>query len=387
MAFDPQAFATAFLEGQAKDIKERQKEGKDYFKRLFETAERNLPLHKKIEAQKKTFIQLANNLKELGMDEDKIMFYAKDGPKTLQALHDLVQKKNAKWRGISDEDLSKEAVNAMADMPKEFAVVTDQYDSLADFINEGYNLSEKNDDAEKPETEEIMRGNFLMGLMGYGAVERAKARAETEKFIGDKTIMDLNRLAAMQDFADPMGGAFEPAVVNIGAGPRIIEDSTRSAILKAQNTLYSRYTAGADANEKMEQFLINKNVEAGQDRTAYAINLVKVVEDPTRADGDEKLLNLASEFKEKMQFEAFEKATEAYNYGRDEVKQISPTYLTLYDKYGPDRKTVDYINNEAFMQAVKNNMVLPGTYTVLHEGKVETITIDQERINQLRGTG
>ena len=251
MGFNPQAFATAFLEGQAIDIKERQREGKDYFKRLFETAERNLPLHKKIEAQKKTFIQLANNLKELGMDEDKIMFYAKDGPKTLQAMHDLVQKKNAKWRTISDEDLSKEAVNAMADMPQEFAVVTDQYDSLADFINAGYDLSEKNDDAERPETEEIMRGNFLMGLMGYGAIERAKARAETEKFIGDKTIMDLNRLAAMQDFADPMGGAFEPAVVNIGAGPRIIEDSTRSAILKAQDTLYDRFTIGTEANTRM----------------------------------------------------------------------------------------------------------------------------------------
>ena len=35
MGFNPQAFATAFLEGQAIDIKERQREGKDYFKRLF----------------------------------------------------------------------------------------------------------------------------------------------------------------------------------------------------------------------------------------------------------------------------------------------------------------------------------------------------------------
>jgi hypothetical protein len=38
------------------------------------------------------------------------------------------------------------------------------------------------------------------------------------------------------------------------------------------------------------------------------------------------------------------------------------------------------------MQAIKNNTVLPGTYTVLYDGKVETVTVDQERINQLRGT-
>ena len=383
MAFDPQAFATAFLEGQAKDIKERQREGKDYFKRLFETAERNLPLHKKIEAQKKTFIQLANNLKELNMDEDKIMFYAKDGPKTLQALHDLVQKKNAKWRTISDENLSKEAVNAMADMPKEFAVVTDQYDSLADFINAGYELSEKNDDAERPETEEIMRGNFLMGLMGYGAIERAKARAETEKFIGDKSIMDLNRLAAMQDFADPMGGAFEPASVNIGAGPRIIEDSTRSAILKAQNTLYDRFTIGTEANTRMEQFLMDKGYDEDK-RKELTVPLVSAVKDPTSAGGLEELLSLSQEFKEKMQFEAFEKATEAYNYGRDEVKQISPTYLTLYDKYGPKRNTADYINRDALVSALKSGLG-PGKYTIMEGGELQEVTVTQDEINMLMG--
>ena len=383
MGFNPQAFATAFLEGQAKDIKERQREGKDYFKRLFETAERNLPLHKKIEAQKKTFIQLANNLKELGMDEDKIMFYAKDGPKTLQAMHDLVQKKNAKWRTISDEDLSKEAVNAMADMPQEFAVVTDQYDSLADFINAGYDLSEKNDDAERPETEEIMRGNFLMGLMGYGAIERAKARAETEKFIGDKTIMDLNRLAAMQDFADPMGGAFEPAVVNIGAGPRIIEDSTRSAILKAQDTLYDRFTIGTEANTRMEQFLMDKGYNEDA-RKNLTVPLVSAVKDPTSAGGQEELLSLSQEFKEKMRFEAFEKATEAYNYGRDEIQQISPTYLTLYDKYGADRKTADYINRDALVTALKSGLG-PGKYTIMEGGELKEVTVTQDEINMLIG--
>ena len=131
----------------------------------------------------------------------------------------------------------------------------------------------------------------------------------------------------------------------------------------------------------MTEFLVSKGI-----KSELTSALASAVSDPQMAQGEITPV-IVNEFKEKMQFEAFEKATEAYNYGRDEVKQISPTYLTLYDKYGPDRKTVDYINNEAFMQAVKNNMVMPGTYTVLHEGKVETVTIDQERINQLRGTG
>jgi hypothetical protein len=144
--------------------------------------------------------------------------------------------------------------------------------------------------------------------------------------------MDLNRLAAMQDFADPMGGAFEPAAVNIGAGPRIIEDSTRRTILNAQDTLYERFTIGTEANTRVEQFLMNKGYDEDA-RKKLTVPLVSAVKDPTLAGGQEEILSLSQEFKQRMQFEAFEKATEAYNYGRDEIQQISPTYLTLYDKY------------------------------------------------------
>ena len=95
---------------------------------------------------------------------------------------------------------------------------------------------------------------------------------------------------------------------------------------------------------------------------------------------------LAKEFKRKMEYEAFKDASSGYNLGRAEIKQVNPAFLTLYDEFGEQRDAVDYINNEAFMKAIKNNTVLPGTYTVLYDGKVETVTVDQERINQLRGT-
>ena len=63
MGFDAQAFATAFLEGQAKDIKERFAKAEKLREEELAKAERNLPLYKKRLQQKKNMLSMANILK------------------------------------------------------------------------------------------------------------------------------------------------------------------------------------------------------------------------------------------------------------------------------------------------------------------------------------
>jgi len=387
MGFDAQAFATAFLEGQAKDIKERFAKAEKLREEELAKAERNLPLYKKRLQQKKAMLSMANALDKLGADKENIMFFAKDGPETLKMIHNIILNKNEKLYDTTGEYLSKEQLNKMMKMPQEFAEVASEYKSLGDFLDRGYSLSEQNDRAEKPENAEIMSGNFLMGLMGYGAKERVKERLETEKFIGDVSIADLNRLAAQEDFSDPTGGTFDTAVIDPAAGPRIISSRAKESILLEQDRLSTKYK---DSEEKRSAFVNTKfgkdakiPEELGDSNADVGIKL-GVALDNDETEGE--IGQLAKEFKRQMEYEAFKDASSGYNLGRAEIKQVNPAFLTLYDEFSIQRDSVDFVDNESFMRAIKNNTVVPGTYTVFHKGKVETMDLDQERINQLRGT-
>jgi len=335
MGFNAQAFATAFLEGQAKDIKERFAKAEKLREEELAKAERNLPLYKKRLQQKKNMLSMANTLDKMGVDKENIMFFAKDGPETLKAIHNIILNKQREYYKVTGKDLSEEQLNNMAKMPQEFKEAASEYKSLADFLDQGYNLSVENDKAEKPETPEIMSGNFLMGLMGYGAKERVKERLETEKFIGDTTIADLNRLAAQQDFLDPTGSAFDPAVIDPSAGPRIIDDVTRRAILSRQDILYERYTTGSDSQAKINAFLDNKNLKGN---VAISADILTAMTEPENVVNQDNLA-YAREFKDKMQYEAFKDASLGYNLGKAEIQQINPAFVTLDDKYGEKRNT------------------------------------------------
>ena len=68
MGFDAQAFATAFLQGQAVDIKERFDKAEKFREEELEKAQRNLPLYKKRQLQKKSMLQLAASLEKLNIE-------------------------------------------------------------------------------------------------------------------------------------------------------------------------------------------------------------------------------------------------------------------------------------------------------------------------------
>ena len=134
MGFDAQAFATAFLKGQAVDIKDRFDKAEKFREEELEKAQRNLPLFKKRQAQKKQVLQMANTLKDMGVDPANIMYYAKDGPQSLQSIYNIVTKKNNAIKGVTGETLPPEKLNEMMAIPQGFDEAASEYGSLSDFL-------------------------------------------------------------------------------------------------------------------------------------------------------------------------------------------------------------------------------------------------------------
>ena len=97
---------------------------------------------------------------------------------------------------------------------------------------------------------------------------------------------------------------------------------------------------------------------------------------------DETVLAYTREFKDKMQYQAFEDASLGYNLGKAEIQQINPAFVTLYDKYGGERssnlgKVGDVYNSpealrEAFLKGEvkkgeKHKVKLPNGDVMLYE--------------------
>jgi len=380
MGFNAQAFATAFLQGQAVDIKERFDKAEKFREEELKKAERNLGTYKKKQAQKKTVLQMANTLKDMGVDPANIMYYAKDGPQSLQSIYNIVTKKNNAIKGVTGETLPPEKLNEMMAIPQGFEEAASEYGSLSEFLERAYSLSNKNDEVEKPENAEIMQGNWLMGLMGYGAKEKERQRLETEKYIGDVSIAELNRMAGEQDFADPFGGAFTPASIDPSVGPRVIDDNTRIAIIKHQRTLEEKYTtSGAVGQDKINDFLQEKGLN-----TSESIDLLDEKRPPT----DETSRNLLREFKERMKYEAYKDASVGFHRDDAEMSQISPEFLALHEKYGAKDTTnttpstgqvTSFSTIKAFKEALDNKSLKVGdkvTVMTKEGAKPHTITAE-----------
>ena len=107
MGFDAQAFATAFLQGQAVDIKERFDKAEKFREEELEKAQRNLPLYKKRQLQKKSMLQLAASLEKLNIDPANIMYFAKDGPQSLQMMAKVIHEKNRAYHKINGENFNQ----------------------------------------------------------------------------------------------------------------------------------------------------------------------------------------------------------------------------------------------------------------------------------------
>ena len=254
-------------------------------------------------------------------------------------MYNIVTKKNNAIKQVTGEDMSEVELNNMMKIPQGFEEAASEYGSLSEFLDRAYSLSNDNDEVEKPENAEIMNGNWLMGLMGYGAKEKERQRLETEKYVGNVSIAELNRMAGEQDFDDPFGGAFAPAPIDPSAGPRVIDDTTRVNIIKRKNTLFDKYTtATPDGQTKLNAFLDSKGIVDTKDNPRKS-NLASTLLNSPETLTDERDLALLKEFNERMEYEAFEDASIGFNRDDAERRQIDPNFQTLYEKFGKQNAT------------------------------------------------
>jgi hypothetical protein len=332
MGFDAKAFAAAFATEIAGGIKERTAEAKEYREKEEAKAERNLTVFQKRMGQKDAVMTYAQTLKGLGASPAQIMFYAKDGPAVLKSIHDIVRDKAENYKTLTGKKLSKEAIGEIMEIPQGFEEASSKYDSVADFLDAGYRLSKDNDAFEKPENEEIMKGNWLLGIMGVGAKERMKRKLETETFIGDTTIGQLNRIAAQKDFTDVFGGEFARASLDTTRGPRILDRDEVSDVLDVTEAQYTKNISGNLGMANLTEFL---------QRELGSSEVSRIATDIFGAlDDTDKEVELSSDhqkylkkFKEKMRYNAFIKSSEGMNLQPSEIAYFGREYDDIYKRF------------------------------------------------------
>ena len=362
MGFDAKAFAAAFATEIAGGIKKRSEEAAKFRDEEKAKAERNLTIFQKRMAQKDAVMTYANTLKKLGATNADIMYFAKDGPAVLKSIHDTISDKAEKYYNLTGSKISPEVVSKMMNIPKGFEEAASKYKSLDEFLDAGYRLSQENDEFEQPENEEILAGNFLLGIMGVGAKERVRRKLETEKFIGDTTIGQLNRIAAQRDFVDVFGGEFSRAALDPTIGPRILDSNEVADVKNDTNIELVKKTTGNTGKDNLTEFLIDKL----GDRELAEKNITKLflaMNDPTKEATTltETQRGYLKEFKEKMLYDAFIEESAGMNLKPSEVGFFGSEIENIYKKYSEkdkDDSTTDKKQDEVGGEVKKDKKIM-----------------------------
>ena len=405
MGFDAKAFAAAFATEIAGGIKERTKEAKEYKEKQEELAQRNLPIFQKRKAQKDVLLGYARTLQNMGAKPEQIMYYMRLGPSAFQTLHKHITQKAADYKEATNgAELSEVAVQKMMEMPEEFEG-TIQEQGFEEFLDRAYRLSSENDKFESPVTEEISTGNLLKGMLGIGAKERMKQRLKTEKFLGNLSVDQINRVAAQQDFLDPYGGQDMP-VLDLTTGPVIIDFDTQERIKDSATNKYNTATSTVTKTARLVEGYMGQNgitanslgVE-GKDDKAKDVNFTALksrianalaTEDISGLQSDEEI-NIYNEVRDKAKYDTFKSAAGGRVSG-DTVKFFGAEVEELFDKFETKVGSSDVSTTQSadeadyteaqFDVAMENNQIPPGTYKVLFaNGVVQEIQVEDDDVN------
>ena len=402
MAFDAKAFGAAFMTEIAGGIKERTKEAKEYKEEQEALAQRNLPIFQKRTAQKDVLLGYARTLQNMGAKPEQIMYYLRLGPSQFQTLHKHITKRAVDFKNATNgTELSAEAVQKMMDMPQEFEG-TIQEQGFEEFLNKAYRLSAENDGFEAPVTEEISAGNLLKGMLGIGSKERIKQKLKTEKFLGDLSVDQINRVAAQQDFLDPYGGQDMP-VLDLTTGPVILDYDTQERIKERATNKYNAATTSVKkATPLVRSYMARNGITANTlqiDDAELANAEIRIAqalvnEDISGLESDEEI-NIYNEVRDRTKFDTFMDAAGGRVSG-DTVKFFGAEVEELFDKFetnvgqsdvgadtGKDTKTADFASKAEFNEAITaKEIVADKEYTYMQNGVLKTKTFTQKDVDE-----
>ena len=404
MGFDAKAFAAAFATEIAGGIKERTAAAKEYKEKQEELAQRNLPIFQKRKQQKDVLLGYARTLQKMGAKPEDIMYYMRLGPSAFQSLHKHIVKKAADFKEATNgTELSKEAVSNMMKMPEEFEG-TIQEQGFEEFLDRAYRLSSENDKFESPVTEEISTGNLLKGMLGIGAKDRIKQKLRTEKFLGDLSVEQINRVAAQQDFMDPYGGQDMP-VLDLTTGPVIIDFDTQERIKESATNRFNKAigTIGK-TTALLRSYLDSQGITAetlgAEDNDAFEIiqtKIAKALRDESVSGLSEMEEQIYNEVRDKAQFDTFKEAAGGRVSG-ETVKFFEPRIQELFAKFetkegsstvgtdtGKDTTTAQSPNKAAIIEAIKAGELNAGDVTTtIQNGQVVPVDIKEKDVNTYR---
>ena len=385
MSINWKAFGEKLALGVAGGIEKRIEKGEKELEKEELKAERNIPTFKKRMQQKELLESYARTLEKMGASIPQIMFFLRLGPSGFQKQYQEIVDKAKAYKDASGEELSKEAVSDMMQMPQEFPEAVKDM-TIDSFLDRAYRLSSENDGFEKPETEEILKGNLFKGMLGIGVKDRVKKKLETEKFLGDLTIAEINRVAGQKDFIDPVSGFETMPVIDPTAGPAIIDYPTRIRILDSYETKRAKVIADPTA-EVASYFRENE------------LSDNKLLNTVTTAIRKQK----PSMLKTKEERDIYDKALQKLEYGafmdaaggrvnKETVKFFANDIQTLYEAMNPtsDTKTqvdmggtqqADYNSYEEYLEAVDSGSLQPGTYTINTPQGVKTTVLKPEELS------
>ena len=289
MAFNARAFATGFLDELTKGIKERGAEARELLVEEKEKADRNIAEYKDRIANMDTAKRLAGQLIDLGATEEQVMYYAKDkDPVTaLRSVYTaLTDMKELKSQNVNYPDLTPELVSQIMDVPADFKPTDEQ---MNDFWKRTFNLTKQHEKNLPSDTDEGFFGNILFAAMNINARERVMRKLEEQKYLGDYSIADINRIAASKEYSDVFSGEYAPATMQREKIPPVV-NYAKLKVLNATYTSVYEDTMKDQSTLLLEEFGIPLNKQTEEE----ALNIIDEIEE-MRGDGYARAKRFANE--------------------------------------------------------------------------------------------
>ena len=202
-----EAFLAAFLNQLTAGIDERGKEAKEEAK---VQRVRAIASKKDFDARKakiNTLKNLTQKLITLGADKEELMFYIKDkNPiEALQTIYTEVSALVEKANKLPNFEITPSMISDMLNVPVDFKPPDMP---MKEFWERTVNIFTEHEENFPSESTQSFLGNLFYGAMNINANARIMKELESQMYLGNKSIAEINEIAARDAFGDPFQGQF-----------------------------------------------------------------------------------------------------------------------------------------------------------------------------------
>ena len=195
MAFNWEAFAARFIEGQTKAIRERRKEAEEFEEEQKEAADRNQKALSNRILLAQDAAQMGRKAMELGATQEQVMAAMSSGDMGIKTFYDkLIAAANQK--GMTR--LGEADIEQIMSMPEVFEVNPEYIDmGLQEFAKITYGA------APRPGTgkAEIETSDSIIAqLFGFDAMNQAKKNLQDTQYMNGMSVADVNELARQAEY-------------------------------------------------------------------------------------------------------------------------------------------------------------------------------------------